>query len=161
VRGGFEDGLVGGKRKAVDDVDGLGSEGGLRETRRMRARRLAQNGDLTSQPLLTVTEGRTGTLELDDVRPRETTIVGRVGSEDLFFTRTNKRPQHEHREAQAQECLEGDDGMEEEEPSWVPSVEVYPIGNGMDIDNDYEEDDQLRATLRSVNEMVFAILSWD
>ena len=51
--------------------------------------------------------------------------------------------------------------MEEEEPSWVPSVEVYPIGNGMDIDNDYEEDDQLRATLRSVNEMVFAILSWD
>ena len=89
MRGGFEDGLVGGKRKAVDDVDGLGSEGGLRETRRMRARRVAQNVDLTSQLSLTVTEDRTGTLELDDVRPRETTIVGRVGSEDFFFTRTD------------------------------------------------------------------------
>jgi hypothetical protein len=31
----------------------------------------------------------------------------------------------------------------------------------MEIDEDYEEDDQLRAILRSVNEMVSAILSWD
>jgi len=31
----------------------------------------------------------------------------------------------------------------------------------METDEDYEEDDQLRATLRSVNEMVSAILSWD
>jgi len=31
----------------------------------------------------------------------------------------------------------------------------------MEIDGDYEEDDQIRATLRSVNEMVYAILSWD
>jgi len=76
------------------------------------------------------------------------------------FTRTDEKAKHEHREAQAQGYLEGDGGMEEE-PSWVPSVEVYPIGNGMEIDDDYEEDDQLRATLRSVNEMVFAILSWD
>jgi len=76
ARGGFEDGTVGGKRKAVDDVDGLGSEGGHRETRRMRARRLAQNGELTSQLSLTVTEDRTGTLELDDVQPRETKTVG-------------------------------------------------------------------------------------
>ena len=36
-------------------------------------------------------------------------------------------------------------------------MEVYSI----EIDEDYEDDDQLRATLRSVNETVFAILSWD
>lgn len=40
-------------------------------------------------------------------------------------------------------------------------MEVYPIGNGNENDDDYEEDDQIRATLRSVNKMVFAILSWD
>jgi hypothetical protein len=45
VRDGFKDGpvvVVGGKRKAESDADGLGSEGGLRETRRTRARRVAQ-----------------------------------------------------------------------------------------------------------------------
>ena len=64
--------------------------------------------------------------------------------------------EREHRQAQIQEHVEGDDEEEEEEPSWNPSMEVYY----MEIDDDYE-DDQLCATLRSVNEMVFAILSWD
>jgi len=36
-------------------------------------------------------------------------------------------------------------------------MEAYPT----ETDEDYEEDDQLRATLHSVNEMVYAILSWD
>ena len=41
-------------------------------------------------------------------------------------------------------------------------MEAYnPIESGKEIDEDYEDDDQLRATLRAVNEMVFAILSWD
>ena len=40
-------------------------------------------------------------------------------------------------------------------------MEVYPIYNGNEDDDDYEEDDQIRATLRSVNKMVSAILSWD
>jgi hypothetical protein len=45
---------------------------------------------------------------------------------------------------------------------WIPSVEdYYPIENGKEIDEEYEEDDQLRATLRAVNEMVSLILSWD
>ena len=35
-------------------------------------------------------------------------------------------------------------------------MEVYP----METDEDYD-DDQLRATLHSVNEIVYAILSWD
>lgn len=37
----------------------------------------------------------------------------------------------------------------------------YPVENGKEIDEDYKEDDQLRATLRAINEMVSAILSWD
>ena len=64
--------------------------------------------------------------------------------------------EHERRQAQIQGYVEGDDGEEEEAPSWSLS-EVYP----MEIDEDYEEDDQIRATLHSVNEMVYAILSWD
>ena len=40
-------------------------------------------------------------------------------------------------------------------------MEVYPICNGNEDDDDYEEEDQIRATLRSVNKMVSAILSWD
>jgi len=59
---------------------------------------------------------------------------------------------------QVQEYVEDD----KDEPSWIPSVEVYPIWNGNDDDDgDYEEDDQIRSTLRSVNKVVFAILSWD
>ena len=66
----------------------------------------------------------------------------------------------ENSEVRAYENVEGDDEGEEE-PSWIPSVDVYPIENGREVDEDYEEDDQLRATLRSVNEMVSAILSWE
>ena len=40
-------------------------------------------------------------------------------------------------------------------------MDVYPIGNENDDDDDYEEDDQIRSTLRAVNKVVFAILSWD
>ena len=41
-------------------------------------------------------------------------------------------------------------------------MEVYPICSGNENDDDdYEEDDQIRATLRSVNKMVSAILSRD
>ena len=40
-------------------------------------------------------------------------------------------------------------------------MEVYPIDYGNENDSDYEEDDQIRATLRSVNTVVSAILSWD
>ena len=40
-------------------------------------------------------------------------------------------------------------------------MEVYPIEDGIGIDDDCEGDDQLRVTLRSVNEMVTAILPWD
>lgn len=58
ARGSFVEssGPVGGKRKAIDDGDGLDSEGGgVRETRRMRARRLAQNGEVGSQlPVVTI-----------------------------------------------------------------------------------------------------------
>ena len=67
MRDGFGDGSVGGKRKAVDDLDGVESEGGLRETRRMRARRIAQNGEMV-QSSVTVGEDRAGTLEFDDSR---------------------------------------------------------------------------------------------
>lgn len=45
---------------------------------------------------------------------------------------------------------------------WITSVDDYfPVENGKEIDRDYGEDDQLRATLRAVNEMVSLILSWD
>lgn len=40
-------------------------------------------------------------------------------------------------------------------------MEVYPINHGNENYDDYEEDDQIRITLRSVNKMVSAILSWD
>ena len=69
-------GGVGGKREAGCDGGGLGPEGGLRETRRTRARRVAQNARVMSQLSVTATEDRTGTLELDGVRPQETEIVG-------------------------------------------------------------------------------------
>jgi len=64
--------------------------------------------------------------------------------------------EHDNLQARIREHVESGDGEEEEELSWSPSA-VYPV----EIDDDYEEDDQLRATLRSVNEMVSAILSWD
>jgi len=70
--------VVGGKRKAGSDVDRLGLDGGVRETRRMRARRIAQDGESMSQPSLTVTEGLTGGLELDDIRPQGSKTVGRM-----------------------------------------------------------------------------------
>jgi hypothetical protein len=51
---------------------------------------------------------------------------------------------------------------EDEESAWIPSVEAYyPNENGKEIDEDYKEDDQLRATLRAINEMVSIILAWD
>ena len=79
VRDGREGGPVavaGCKRKAGSDVDGLGSNGGLRETRGMRARRIAQDGGPTSQPPLTATGCPTRALELGDVRPQELEAVG-------------------------------------------------------------------------------------
>jgi len=70
--------VVGGKRKAGSDADRLGSEGGPRETRRMRAMRIAQGGESMSQPSLAVTEGLTGRLGLGDVRPQGSKTVGRM-----------------------------------------------------------------------------------
>ena len=88
MRDGYEDGGVGGKRKAGYDVDGLGSDGGLRETRRMRTRRLVQNGELISQLSSSVTGDGTGTLEQDNVRPQKSETVG-CGFVVCFFTRTD------------------------------------------------------------------------
>ena len=79
MRDRFRDGPtggVGGKREAGCDGDRLGSEGGFRETRRTRARRVAQNERVMSQLSMMATEDRTGTLELDGVRPQETETVG-------------------------------------------------------------------------------------
>ena len=79
LRDGFRDGPAGGgggKREAGRDGDGLGSEGGLRETRRTRARCVAQNERVVSQLSATIAEDRTGTLGLDDFRPQEAEIVG-------------------------------------------------------------------------------------
>lgn len=70
--------VVGGKRKAESDVDRLVSGGGVRETRRMRARRIAQDEGSTSQPSLAVAEDLTSGLDLDDVRPQESKTVGRT-----------------------------------------------------------------------------------
>ena len=74
VRDVFKDGSVGGKRKAMGDSDGLESEGGLRETRRMRAIRAAQNGEMLRLSA-TATEDRNGTLGLDGSRPQEINTV--------------------------------------------------------------------------------------
>jgi len=160
VRDGFAEDAssvvgVGGKRKAGSDMNTLDLEGGIRETRRMRARRIAQGGE--AMPLRT-TEDLADTPEPGHLRSQETKAVGRLVNR--FFEGANKESKRSHHEAQAQECVQGDD-EEDEEPSWIPSVEVYPIESGIDIDDDYEDDDQLRATLRSVNKMVSAILSWD
>jgi len=70
--------VVGGKRKTGSSVDGFGLEGGLRETRGTRARRIAQGGESRPQLSLTATEDLTGRLELDDVRPRESKTVGQA-----------------------------------------------------------------------------------
>ena len=66
--------VVGGKRKAGADVDGLGSEGGPRETRRMCAKRTTQGGELMLQLSLIFT----GRLKLDDIRHQESKTVGRT-----------------------------------------------------------------------------------
>ena len=67
---------VGGKRKAGYDADGVESEGGLRETRRMRAMRVAvRNGEVMAPLSVTATEDRTGTPELDGAQPQETKMV--------------------------------------------------------------------------------------
>jgi len=76
TRDGYKDDPVataGGKRKAGSDVDRLDSEGGVRETRRMRAMRIAQHGEPMLQPSLTITEEFSGGLELDGVK-----TVGRM-----------------------------------------------------------------------------------
>ncbi|KAF9647725.1 hypothetical protein BDM02DRAFT_3187719 [Thelephora ganbajun] len=119
--------VVGGKRKARSDGDGLDVEDGFRETRSMRARRVAQSS-------VTVTEDWTGTLEVDDVdlSPREIKM-------------------HEDRVVQTRVYAEGDgEGKEEEGSEWISAVDVYnPDENGTEIDEDYEEEGQLRATLRA------------
>ena len=79
TRDGSKDDLVavvGGKRKVGFDAGGLDTEGGLRETRRMRARRVAQDGEPILHLSLTATEDLADTLKLDDVRPRESKKVG-------------------------------------------------------------------------------------
>ena len=58
----------------MDRFDGLESEGVLRETRRMRATRVAQNGEM-SQLSVTAAEDRAGSLEPGDFRPQETKVV--------------------------------------------------------------------------------------
>lgn len=81
MRDGSEDGPVegvGGKRKVGYGVGGLGSEGGVRETRGMRARRAARNGEMTAQLSVAAAKDRAGTPEPDDVRPQETKIVSRA-----------------------------------------------------------------------------------
>ena len=78
VRGGFEDnpvGGVGGKRKAGYDADGLELEDGVRETRRMRARRAARNGEMVAPVSVTIGEDRTSTLGRDDVQIQEIEMV--------------------------------------------------------------------------------------
>ena len=75
TRDGSKDDLVavvGGKRKVGFDA------GGLRETRRMRARRVAQDGEPISQLSLTATEDLADTPKLDDVRPRKSKKVGQL-----------------------------------------------------------------------------------
>ena len=60
----------------MDDADGAESESGFRETRRMRARRVAaRNGEMMAPSSVTATEDRTGTPGLDDVQPQETKMV--------------------------------------------------------------------------------------
>ena len=83
TRDGCEDGPVpgavgGGKRKAGSDVDDLGSGGEPRETRRTRARRIAQDRELMPPPSLTANADLAATLELDDVRPQASKTVGRT-----------------------------------------------------------------------------------
>ena len=78
ARDGLEDntvGGVGGKRKARYDTDGLESEGGFRETRGMRARRVTRNGETMAPLSVAATEDRTGTPGRDDIQPQETKIV--------------------------------------------------------------------------------------
>jgi len=75
VLDGLGDGSVGGKKKSVDDLAGVGSEGGgFRETRGMRARRIAQNGEM-SQLSATAAENQASTLEPDNFRSQETNTV--------------------------------------------------------------------------------------
>lgn len=89
------------------------------------------------------------------------------GSQEFFsgeLITPDPPPQPERlREVRIQGNPEGEDeGDEDDESGWIPSVEVYcPTENGKEIDEEHKEDDQLRATLRAINEMVSAILSWD
>ena len=87
---------VGGKRKAVDDEGGLDPEGrGIRETRRMRAKRIARNEETESShgssPM--VVDGPIEILELADVqtRPQKTKKVEGF-SRILFRGTDNPRP---------------------------------------------------------------------
>lgn len=61
ARGGFVEGgsPVGGKRKAIDDKGG-----GVRETRRMRARRLEQSGEMGVQVPVTAIKNPIGMFSL-------------------------------------------------------------------------------------------------
>ena len=61
VRDGSEDDPVkgvGGKRKVGYGVNGLGSEGGVRETRGMRARRAARNREMMAQMSVAAAEAQ-------------------------------------------------------------------------------------------------------
>ena len=94
MRDGSEDGPVegvGGKRKVGYSVGGLGLEGGVRETRGMRARWASQNEEMTAQLSVAAAEDRAGTPEPDDVRPQETRIVSRVSFIECFFKRIDER----------------------------------------------------------------------
>ena len=114
--------------------------------RRMCAKRTTQGGELMSQPSLTFTEDLTGRLKLD-VRHQESKTVGRTVHQ-TFIREDRQINKDEHCEAQVQEYVEDS----KEGPNWIHYVEAYPIENGND-NKDYEEDDQIRSTLFSVNRL--------
>ena len=60
----------------MDDEDEINLESGVRETRRMRAKRLARGGETM---VVAVAEDQTGTLELDAARtgPQKRNKVGK------------------------------------------------------------------------------------
>lgn len=95
--------VVGDKRKAGSDIDELSSEGGVREMRRTRARRIAQDEVIPRLSLTTATDrevmprlsltaagGFIGTL--DHVRPQESKTVGSPVPSGVSLGRANRRP---------------------------------------------------------------------
>jgi hypothetical protein len=146
----------------VDEEGRLYAESDVRETRRMRARRVARGGETVSQVSVNVAECEAGTRELGDVNTR--LRERKVGRELAARSLSGLMPctQNECGGPQTRASVEGCGDEDEDESMWMPTVEAYyPTENGKEIDEDHKEDDQLRATLRAVNEMVYAILSWD